>query len=402
MMDADDSGLDARARPAAVIVADDLTGAADACVAFVVRGLSGAVRFDAADATCDADVVAISTESRSCPEEFGIVRVREAAARCVRAYAPAVWFKKIDSTLRGHVGAEIVACLDILRARLAIVTPAFPAMGRLVSRGMLHVTGRGAPRPIDIVARLATQGVRDCASVMRPAPETLISADALRTVRRLGARVLVCDAETEEDLHAIVDAALALDEPILWVGSAGLASALARHLTQGHAEHEMAASGPTVSGSIVFAIGSGHPVTVAQQRHLLGARGTGTGRVMRIAIDDLEAIARAIAEGTHLLADVSPAIDQAIVARFVQFVAGLPIGAFVMSGGDTAARLCRALHAVSIDLEGDVARGIPWGTLHARPDPARPPSSWPIVLKSGGFGTDETLVRTLAFLTGGA
>jgi D-threonate/D-erythronate kinase len=47
-----------------LIVADDLTGAADACAPFVERGLSGVVRLDAIARRPAADVVAISTESR--------------------------------------------------------------------------------------------------------------------------------------------------------------------------------------------------------------------------------------------------------------------------------------------------------------------------------------------------
>ncbi len=64
-------------------------------------------------------------------------------------------FKKIDSTLRGPVGAEIQAAMTAAGASIAIVAPAFPAMGRIVERGTLRTTGRGAVPDIDIVQQPA-------------------------------------------------------------------------------------------------------------------------------------------------------------------------------------------------------------------------------------------------------
>ena len=52
----------------AVIVADDLTGAADACATFVTHGLSGTVTFGGPagrGGAAGADVIAVSTDSRS-------------------------------------------------------------------------------------------------------------------------------------------------------------------------------------------------------------------------------------------------------------------------------------------------------------------------------------------------
>ena len=51
-------------------------------------------------------------------------------------------FKKVDSTLRGHIGLEVSAMLAESGAPWAFVAPAFPAMGRTQRDGLLYVGGR--------------------------------------------------------------------------------------------------------------------------------------------------------------------------------------------------------------------------------------------------------------------
>ena len=81
----------------------------------------------------------------------------------------ALLFKKIDSDLRGHVGEEVSAAMDASRARIAIVAPAFPAMGRTVEHGMLRVTRHRRHRPRHVADRLESHGVRSCRRIPRPA-----------------------------------------------------------------------------------------------------------------------------------------------------------------------------------------------------------------------------------------
>ena len=108
------------------IIADDLTGACDAAVHFRSAGL----RTEVSLSLCvpDADVVAFSTDSRDVrPEE---VRRRIGAVAAVMH--PEIVFKKIDSVLRGRPGLEIAISLDAFRCDCAVITPAYPEMGRVV------------------------------------------------------------------------------------------------------------------------------------------------------------------------------------------------------------------------------------------------------------------------------
>src|SRR5947199_3828861 len=121
-----------------LIIADDLTGAADCASAFAGRGFDAVVSLDGID--CEASVLSVDADSRHLP-------ARAAAARQVTIQT-AYWrpgmrlYKKIDSTLRGQPAAELAAQLSAwgrrsLPAPLAIVAPAFPATGRVTLDGRI-------------------------------------------------------------------------------------------------------------------------------------------------------------------------------------------------------------------------------------------------------------------------
>jgi uncharacterized protein YgbK (DUF1537 family) len=68
--------------PQLVIVADDLTGAADASACFASAGLSTVIRLSST-AVPNADVVAVSTESRDLDGTAAAASVRSAFSRIV-------------------------------------------------------------------------------------------------------------------------------------------------------------------------------------------------------------------------------------------------------------------------------------------------------------------------------
>ncbi|MCL9826320.1 four-carbon acid sugar kinase family protein [Ralstonia solanacearum] len=126
----------AQAGPKLLILADDLSGAADCAVAGVRAGLRSAVMLRADGAPPAADVLALDTDTRR-------AGAPDAAARQLAAWQalarPATrLYKKIDSTLRGNVAAEVAALVPV--AGLAVVAPAFPAAGRTTrnARQWLH------------------------------------------------------------------------------------------------------------------------------------------------------------------------------------------------------------------------------------------------------------------------
>src|SRR5215212_3402647 len=124
----------------AAIISDDLTGAADTGVQFARAGYRTAVAFRDAPIPPAEDLhaVALDTDSRAMPAGFAAKRVLEAGhtvrdARLV--------YKKLDSTLRGPVAAELAATLEATGRDRAVVAPAFPAAGRTTVDGVQLVRG---------------------------------------------------------------------------------------------------------------------------------------------------------------------------------------------------------------------------------------------------------------------
>ena len=95
-----------------LIIADDLTGAADSTTAFARQGFRTRVIADVSNWShadiANYDVVAFNTGTRNLPqsESTGIV---VSLARQLAALNPRLILKKIDSTFRGQVLPETLA-----------------------------------------------------------------------------------------------------------------------------------------------------------------------------------------------------------------------------------------------------------------------------------------------------
>src|SRR5512144_3413904 len=125
--------------PVVTILADDLTGACDTGCLFAGSG-PVAVGVDPILAADDRRVVAIDTETRMLADRDAAAAVRDAAGRLRARFGRGPVFKKIDSTMRGPVAAELAALLEPGPPFTgALVCPAFPALRRVVSHGRLLV-----------------------------------------------------------------------------------------------------------------------------------------------------------------------------------------------------------------------------------------------------------------------
>jgi DNA-binding transcriptional regulator YiaG len=135
----------------ALVIADDLTGAGDAGLAFRKQGLSVwvslAARGGEHGAAPDALVLSTGTRNRSESDAGAVLRgLAERVAQTLEDPAPGstppLVYKKIDSTLRGWVGTEIKALLDHVPVPAAWVVPSYPKQGRRLEGGVYTVHGR--------------------------------------------------------------------------------------------------------------------------------------------------------------------------------------------------------------------------------------------------------------------
>ena len=349
-----------------LLVADDLTGACDAAVHFAARGLRPATVLVArGTGAAGARMLALSTESRDLPPAE-IRRALAAAAAEFPIDSAARVFHKIDSTLRGNTGLEIAAGLESFHCDAAVVCPAFPKMHRVVEDGFLRVTSAPDFAPIDVAARLQLQSGHPYARTLPDGIAALLSA---------GARFVSVDANCDLDLDRIAAAILPIGRRILWVGSAGLASALARLL----AEPCAPPPAPARSGPALFCIGSDHPVTIAQQRSLLAQRPS-------VLAATQESICHALARGQHAILRIPRGLVS--VEHLRHLIAAAPAAALVLSGGDTASLVCRAARVQRIELSDEIVPGVPRGILHGGEFDAVS-----VATKSGGFGDRDTLIH---------
>lgn len=424
------------------VIADDLTGAGDTGVQFARAGLrTRALMGDWSAASVEgADVAVINTESRALAPEAAYEAVSRAASRLRDVSARPV-YKKIDSTMRGPVGAEIDAVLDVFEQRMAIVCPAFPENGRVVVGGYLLVGGQPVARtaigrdPVAPVresflpALLASQSRRPVHHVgldlLEQGAQKL--GEHLTKLHQDGDCVAVIDAVSDAELETIVEATEPMREHVLLVGSAGLAQPLGRELaSQGEGRGE-----PASRRGVMVVVGSVNPVSREQMARLGEATGVefvsldGTAAVQdesarRESVDRaLEQVRQAASAGRTVVlttpgepTDVDAAqragaaqgmeprqvarrVAEALATVAVTALDDTALAGIVVTGGDTAQALLDLLEADGIDLVAEVLPGIPFGKLHGGKRPGLQ-----VVTKAGGFGGPDALVQATTYLAG--
>ena len=221
--------------PRVLILADDLSGASDCGITCVQAGLTAEVSLGSPQHIDAAvDVLSVDADTRVLTAEAAADRMRDLVLRHA-SDGTTLLFKKIDSTLRGHLGAELAAVLGARRTvvanAVAIMAAALPANGRTTVGGMHYVHGmplhesdvwnkEGMTGEAKIAEMVKGWGLRvgllDLATIHKtPTDRTL-------AIEELAARndLVVCDAETDADLAAVAEVAAALGERAVWVGSA--------------------------------------------------------------------------------------------------------------------------------------------------------------------------------------
>ena len=389
------------------IVADDLSGAADCAAAFAPA--CGPVAVALGEVAPVSGHVAMDTDSRALDAAAATAAVAGAFARIPRGSggAPLV-YKKIDSTLRGHVGAELRAALDAApQFAGAVVAPSFPEQGRTFSGGKLCVHGRPAEEPAgDLMGLLAAAGLRP-ALLRQPMADPARVRQQIEQAFAAGARAVAVDAASTDELSHLA-AALVAGTPAPWLlaGSAGLARALARHFAPA-ARTQQAARLP--GGPVLALVGSFSPASASQVRQL---EASGAAQVIRLdaaqwldaqrAPERHHAIAAAhegLRSGGHLVLAIAGEVVLPFSRDLVQAMAraAMPLlqdaGTCVLTGGDTARALFDALGVDPLEVTGEFEPGISLARVAA---PAAPG----FVLKAGGFGDALALQRIIAYFGG--
>ncbi|GHE22901.1 four-carbon acid sugar kinase family protein [Halomonas urumqiensis] len=391
------------------IIADDLTGALDAAAPFAARGADARVviSLEALEVVMAGwegawpAVIAVNTESRHLSASAAAERVARAARWLARA-APAVWFKKIDSTLRGQVVAECLAMRETTGQAL-MLAPAVPAQGRVVRDAEVWVDGMR-------LSESAYQADARSAPLSGPLDEAFARAGLTVTRHpRSGASLphddAVADAQSDQDLASLYDAVLLAGHARLMAGAAGLATAMAqRCFGRLRATHRALSS----VQSVLYVVGSRSPRAAEQLAALREAAPT---------LETIEVLAGMPADPVGqatLLIPGEPAMHVPTAAHdTATFQASAPAAVaaaevagclarqassviqrwpdereslLFLTGGDIAMAALSRLGVASISVEAEWSPGVALGSLDGNP-------SKRVMTKAGGFGEPGLLAR---------
>lgn len=344
------------------LLADDLTGALDTAAEFV--GLCGPLDVSWTETLPSSLAGSLVIDSGT--RELDRSQVLPIMERLVPALDGAsIAFKKVDSLMRGEWAAELAVCLRLNKWASCIVAPAFAYQGRRTRDGQQFARVQDEswlPVGSNIFEELAAEGIE-----ARPG----------KPGAALPFGVSVFDAESEEDLDRVVAVGRRATGSLLWVGSGGLARALARGNEVSVSSH--------LTAPVLGLFGSDQPATAAQ----LAACEPLAVALMEGASDNAHALKQRLATDGAVFAGFSlpaglsrPDAAQRIARELAAITSRLePPGTLIVAGGETLKALCVSLGANSLKITGEIMPGLPRSIMQG--------GRWAgveVVSKSGSIG----------------
>lgn len=447
------------------IVADDLTGATDCALQFFLAGLPTQVLLNLehweeavpANTTIanqrENQVWSINTDSRHLDKAAAEAAVKRAVTILRDQFGVENFYKKIDSTLRGHFAHECLGMLDMLDADCAVIAPAFPQEGRRTVGGYQLVRGMPIERTQVIrdplfpvrqshIPTLLSQtttpdivGYISLSTVLHGAGPILVE---LSQQIQDGKKLVVVDATSNEDLEQI---ALAIekvrnkaqnDYKVIPCGSSGLAQAL----TNLWAENQASLKRPVLvkpkeplsfsPSPILIVSGSNTETTRNQMLQLIENYGyygqdshlevfdLSPEQILGLApvTDTIQQIITGLGDNNTVILSTSLKDEnytrtlelgrennlsdrqvvrkaQDVLATITQQVVAAKNVKLVLTGGETASRVCRALGSQCVKLVDEAQPAIPV-TVDDK-------GHW-IITKSGNFGEPLVIANLVQFI----
>lgn len=214
-----------------LMLADDFTGAGDAGVQMTKNGIEAHIIFDTEKIDPEMSYV-IDTESRNISAEDAYQKVKLILEN-MKKYPYDHYYKKIDSTLRGNLKAEITAAKEVLNPDIIVFNPANPDSNRVVVDGTLMMNGVRITNTEIMKDPLCLVMEDNLEKLMKSEMEERVIHFSLNEIRNnameIGeAKIVTFDVLENSDLSSVVNYILSLKKKILWVGSAGMANALVK------------------------------------------------------------------------------------------------------------------------------------------------------------------------------
>lgn len=423
------------------IIADDLTGANDSGVQLARHGLKTTVLFDMDEANVKHyEAVVFDTDSRSIDHEEAYDKVKQAAQFLLKSGFKSI-FKKLDSTMRGNIGAEIDAVYDALQPDFMMIAPGYPKNNRVIRNSTHFLNGiplgeteisKDPKTPVTVSYLpdlLKKQTKRDFGTVTVDdlAKGEQHIQNKLQKYFKSNIPYLIIDSVEEYQLEQILSFTKSLPYQFAWVGSAGIANYLPAYYEIPGKQNNL--SIPANQGPILTVIGSVNKNSRAQLKALLESTTTypipfesykavSNESERKQEIEKVKQAAYTKAQEGHDVviystaeqADIErawqageanglnhTAISNEIVKAMGMICADLlekrSFKGVIMTGGDTAKQICSLWGIKGFELLDELEIGVPISAFLGV-------DNLYVVTKAGGFGSENVFMHAINKLKG--
>ncbi len=401
------------------IIADDLTGSTDTGVQFSKYGLSTLVIFNYKKHLENLDtsyqIISINGETRNVNDNIAF-RINREIVKSVRDKGYKLFYKKIDSTLRGNPGVEIEAMLEELNLNTSFIVPSFPENGRIVVDGHLYIKNSDPIAHIPGMLKSETNRSTAVINIKEVRKGTDNLKQKIYKLKKAQLETFVIDAITDDDLKIIASALKEYANTSVIAGSAGLAKSIASEWNFN--DDDKLNKG---SNSILLLAGTHNLVTREQVRALALKPDSELIVVDTKKVSDsnnkkeiqklVQKARTSLKENQVTIIAVSSLMDKNIEEYYSQMdlqkskrivsslgeianqlVSERLVKLLILTGGDTAAHVFEKMGSHSMALEKEILPGIPSGKLIGGPF-----EGLQVITKAGGFGEKDSFIKVVEF-----
>ena len=419
-----------------LIVADDLTGANASISLLKNLKITTLLELNDKNLYKDYDAISCSTESRGISETDAYNKVFNITKKYMHNDI-AVYNKRIDSTMRGNIGAEIDAMLDALGDdRLAIVSPGYPSAGRTVVGGYLLVNGilvEDTEMAVDSKNPIKISNCIELIKYQSKRKITSLEIDIVRTSSKViskyikdkydeGFRIIVCDMVNQNHVKNISEAILESKIKFIVADPSPLTAKISELSIINKEKINK-------SKKILCAIGSISHTTALQVKTLYSNRTVGLIRfrpenlidsslcekeinnIVNEVINKFETFNICILVSENLYRDkpldfdeialisktdieyLSNLINEGIAVSIEKILEKVKIDGLYTSGGDTTIKICSQLNSYSLDIQCSVFPLVVYAKLNGGKY-----QGLDLITKGGGVGDAESLIKCVDFL----
>ncbi len=402
-----------------LIIADDTTGANSSGILLKDLGYKCISVYTNVDMSEKA-AYAVSTNSRAIEQQIAYDNVK---AVLEHATEDMLLNKRIDSTIRGNLGSELNAFLDYFPNKKAVVVASFPNSGRTCVHDTLYVNGvslKDTEIAKDPKMPVYTSSVTENFLKQSKYALSHVDLDVVRkgnlgnAISSVEERIIVIDAETNEDIEKIANTIKHLELDVITVdpGPFTYYYAKANKKEDSFVFHGLVGSVTDVTNSqLKFAIEQGCSVVNVDVVKLIQSKEykfqilndlvkVKNNNVILSTTDPSHHVRLDLGEFINdellTIEDVSNRINQEVVELFMEYNRQKPASCIYSSGGDMTVEILKQSNATGMELLCEI---IPLTVMSKIIGGVLEGTS--LVSKGGLIGSDSTIIDIIKFVKEG-